>query len=187
MTDRTVHRLVLLLTVTVFVLLAANVGLFWRMRQLQGSITRFIQSMAQASQPPAALAAGNTAPTFELASTAGDLVSLEQFAGRPLLLGFSSTSCSACEVMYPALRTLQEAHPDLALVLVSEGPEEANRQLASHQGFSFPILAWQDEVARAYEVPGTPYFFAIDHGGVIRAAGTASSAPALEALLDAVG
>ena len=110
------------------------------------------------------------------------MVSLEDFAGREVLLVFSSTQCPACTEMYPNLRAFSERERDVQVVMISRSSVEANRQLMEEQGFGFPILTWQDTVAREYQVPGTPFFYVINGEGVIANVGFAGTLEQLEAL-----
>jgi len=66
--------------------------------------------------------------------------------------------------------------------MISRGTTDENRQLVEEQGFGFPVLTWQDTVAREYQVPGTPFFYVIDREGVIVNAGFAGTLEQLEAL-----
>ncbi len=50
---------------------------------------------------------------------------------------------------------------------------------------SFPILTWEDAVAREYQVPGTPFFYVIDRKGLIASKGFVGSLRELENLVEA--
>jgi peroxiredoxin len=69
--------------------------------------------------------------------------------------------------------------------MISRGSSEENRRLVQNEGLTFPILAWEDDVVKAYQVPGTPFFYAIDGRGVIASRGPANSLPQLEDLVKA--
>lgn len=178
-TDKT-DKLLLLLMGIVILLMVMNLGLFLRMNQLQSQVIQALQPF----QRPTGLTAGTQAPSFHLADTEGRLVSLPDFAGQRVLLAFSATACRACEQMYPVLKRFREQHPDTALLMISRGSPEENRRLIE-EGLTFPILAWQDDVAGAYQVPGTPFFYAIDGRGVIAAQGFANSLEQLEEMVKA--
>lgn len=47
---------------------------------------------------------------------------------------------------------------------------------------SFPILMWEDAVARDYQVPGTPFFYVIDRDAMIANTGFAGTLDQLEVL-----
>ncbi|MBC8254987.1 MAG: hypothetical protein H8E35_13320 [Ardenticatenia bacterium] len=72
-------------------------------------------------------------------------------------------------------------------MMISRGPVEENRQLVEEQGFDFPVLAWDDAVARDYQVPGTPFFYVIDREGMIANTGFAGTLEQLEVLVEGGG
>jgi len=179
-TDKT-DKLLLMLMSIVILLLVMNLGLFLRMNQLQSQVIQALQSF----QRPTGLTAGTQAPPFSLADVNGKTVSLQDFSGQRVLLAFSATACPACQQMYPALRRFHESHPDIALLMISRGSSEENRRLVQNEGLTFPILAWEDDVVKAYQVPGTPYFYVVDDQGVIAAQGFANSLEQLEEMVKA--
>ena len=97
-------------------------------------------------------------------------------------LVFSSIQCPACVEIFPYLKTFSESEGDVQVVMISQGSAEENRQLVEEQSFDFPVLTWEDAVARDYQVPGTPFFYVVDGEGVIANAGFAGTLEQLEAL-----
>lgn len=83
---------------------------------------------------------------ISLPDTGGQMVSLADFAGREVLLVFSSIQCSACAEMHPYLGVFSQRHPDAAVLMLSRGAAEENQSLVEAQGYAFPILAWDNEV-----------------------------------------
>lgn len=175
-----------LLMATVVVLLVANLGLFLRVNQFQERVLRAVEGVAVASGPalPAGLEAGTPAPAVSLQTPAGDPVSLDDFQGSPVLVMFSSVSCPACQEMVPELSRFEARNPDLPLLVISRGTPDENRALVADNGLGATVAQWEDEVARRYRVPGTPFFYFVDAGGVIRRSGFAISAAELEDLAD---
>lgn len=173
--------LILMLMGVVILLMVANLSLFVRMNQLQSHVIQALQPF----QRPAGLAVGTQAPPFNLVDTEGRMVSLQEFSGKRVLLVFSSTTCPACQQMYPFLKHFHEVHPDITVLMISRGSEEENQLLAQDERLTFPILAWQDRVAKAYQVPGVPFFYLIDSRGMIASKGIASSLEQLEELVKA--
>ncbi len=180
------ETLVLMLAGIVTLLTVAVLALFLRTISLENRLLTAIQSL-QAPSVPAGLATGAEAPGFQLLDLQGKTVSLTDYAGRQVLLAFTSTQCSACTAAYPAIETFSTARSDVQVVLVSRGTADQNRQLAEDQGFTFPVLTWDDEVAQNYKVPGTPFFYLIGGDGVIRDSGFANTLEQLEALTEGQG
>ena len=174
-----------LLTGIVIVLMVMNLGLFLRMNQLQQEILQTLLPFQQASQRPESLPTGTQAPPFSLLDVDEQMVSLDDFSGESVVLIFSSTTCSACQDIYPSLKEFNERHPELAFLVISKGSDEENQNLAKQQGFAFPVLGLQDDVAKAYQVSAIPFFYLIDGEGVIVSGGFISSLEQLESLADA--
>ncbi|MCS7283315.1 MAG: TlpA family protein disulfide reductase [Anaerolineae bacterium] len=174
--------LLLLLTGIVLLLMVALIGLFLRMEQLQRELLAALEPLRQAPNP-SGLSPGTKAPAFTLPDLSGQPVSLEAFAGREVLLVFASPDCPACREMYPHLQAFARKHPEMAVVMVSLGSGEENRQVAQEQGFAFPVLEGNEEVMTTYRVPGTPYFYVLDGEGVILRWGFAVREEQIEALV----
>jgi hypothetical protein len=103
-------------------------------------------------------AVGEPAP---LASPAG--------YGAPMtLVAFTSPSCTACEVLRPALATVTRQYREVAVVEVSLGPETT------------PVF-------RAFNVADTPYVVAVDGEGIARGTGVVNTLEQVEELLALAG
>ncbi len=59
-------------------------------------------------------------PSARLFHLDGGSLDLASFRGRPLLLNFWATWCSACRIELPALDQLRESRKDLTIIAVSE-------------------------------------------------------------------
>jgi methylamine dehydrogenase accessory protein MauD len=170
----------------VILLMIAIIGLFIRMNQLQSQVLAALAPLRiEVAGQEMGLEIGTEAPDFTLPDTAGRMVSLDDFAGRRVLLAFSSPRCPACREMYPHLKAFSEDREDVQVVMISLGSAEENRQLREKQGFGFPVLTWDDKVAQDYEVPGTPFFYVIDGEGVITSKGFANTLEQLKQLVKA--
>ena len=179
--------LILMLMGIVILLMVTIVGLFLRMNQLQREVLAAVVPLRVEAirRDSRGLEVGMQAPDFTLPDAAGQMVSLDDFAGQRVLLAFSSTDCRACTEMYPHLTAFSENRPDVQVVMISRGSAEENQQLVQAQGFTFPVLAWDDSVARGYQVPGTPFFYVIDREGVITSKGFANTLEQLKELVRA--
>lgn len=167
-----------LLLLTVVALVVVDAGLLLRLSRLQERVDAL--TAAGPAPAPMGLEAGTPAPGFALESEDGERVELAAFRGEPVLLMFSSVTCPACTRLYPQVRRFRQENPGLSLVMISRGAPEDHLRLRREQGFDSPILRWEDEVARAYEVPGTPFFTLVDAAGVVARTGFAGSAEEIE-------
>lgn len=180
------NTLVLMLMGIIVLLMVAIIGLFVRMNQLQNQILMSLASLQTGEAQVIGLAVGTHAPAFTLPNVDGSMISLQDFVGQRILLGFSSIQCPACAQMYPGLKAFSRQGHNIQIILISRGALEENQQLVEAQGFSFPVLTLtQDdlEVGQDYEVPGTPFFYVINERGVVCNAGFASTQEHLESLV----
>lgn len=145
-------------------------------------------AMAQAEESRG-LDAGTEAPDFSLLDSQGEQVSLADFADRKVMLVFSSDECKYCKLMYPELERLHSSgeYADVEVVLMQIGstPEE-NEALRQETGFDFPVLAADQQVFSAYEVPGTPFSTLVSESGTVVAGGHAGNYEAMTRLLGSV-
>jgi peroxiredoxin len=180
MSETKTNVLVVMLIGIVILLMLAIVGLFIRMNQLQSVVLAAMEPYQDVTQESSGLEVETPAPTFTLKNTEGEMISLEDYSGQKVLLVFSSTKCPFCLESYPKLKTFSEQHKEMQVVMISMGTEEENRALASEQGFTFPILAWENTVATDYLIPGTPFLYVIDERSMVADRGPASLLEELE-------
>ena len=106
---------------------------------------------------------GQPAPLFTKDAVDGTPVDLAGLRGRITLLHFWGTSCGACKLIYPDLRSLFQEYSvnDLALVGLSYDQDpESLRSTIREQRFTWPQICegngWKDEVFRLYNVRFAP-------------------------------
>ena len=120
------------------------------------------------------LSLGTPAPPFSLPEPlTGRSVSLEDYAGRALLVMFICNHCPYVQHVRPGLVQLgRDYHDtDLGMVAISandaeaypdDAPDRLAREARTH-GYPFPYLYDQSQqVARAYRAACTPDFFLFD-------------------------
>jgi len=115
------------------------------------------------------LAAGTTAPDFQLPDLDGRQRTLAEFRGRPVLLVFSDPDCGPCQALAPQLVGLQAQRADqLQVLLVSRGELAENRDQARAHRLTFPVLLQQGwRVSKEYAMFATPVAYLIDARGTI--------------------
>ncbi len=183
MNETKTNVLLLMLMGIVILLMVTIIGLFIRMNQLQNNVVAALEFLGAVSEPPG-LEKGTKAPEFSLPDVRGQTVTLGDFAGQGVLLVFSSTRCPACAELSPNLKTFSEEMDEMQVVMISRGSVEENQQLVEEQGFGFPVLIWDDGVARDYKVPGTPFLYVINESGVVVSRGFANSLGQLKKLAE---
>ncbi|MDF1501116.1 MAG: redoxin domain-containing protein [Anaerolineales bacterium] len=182
MSDRAVLRVLLVLVTAILLLFLANVTLFIRVNTLQSEVLEALKPFQRNMGLPVAA----KAPEFELANTNGEKITLSGYLGHRILIAFTSTTCGACEEIYPEIRRFSESESDTIVLMISKGSMEENRQMRAEQGFRFPVLTWTDEVSAAYQVPGTPFFYVVNSEGAVGQAGFAGSLEQLREMVHAV-
>ncbi|HOG45954.1 MAG TPA: TlpA disulfide reductase family protein [Anaerolineae bacterium] len=184
-----VETLLLLLMGITILLMLAIVGLFVRMNQLQTQVLAALQSVQGANSPDAwqreALQPGEMAPAFSLPDMTGAAVSLQEFAGRRVLLAFTSPSCPGCVQALPALRAFSEKHQDVQVLVVMQGTEEDTRKLIEEQQLDLTVVRGDAKTAASFKVRGVPFFYFVGETGHIIGSGFANTVEQLEGIVSA--
>ena len=102
--------------------------------------------------------------------------------GEAQLLLFVSPGCMVCEQVLPSVEAVARAGDLSPLVVTDVDREEAALAFATRRPAA-PIIA-SVEIARTYEVPGTPFVVALDERGIVRAKGTVNNLEQMEGLVD---
>ena len=115
------------------------------------------------------LSRGTTAPAFTLPLADGDeVISLDAYSGRRLLLVFSDPHCGPCGVLMPELVSLHHRTPDIEILVISRGKLEAVRSEFAARPVTFPVAVQKSwEVSRRYAMFATPIAYLIDEAGVL--------------------
>jgi len=142
---------------------------------------------AQQAAEPAGPTPGSIAPEFTLPDLAGQAVSLAslQQGGLPLMLVFTSPSCTPCTRLMPDIaRWQREAGNRLRTVVVARGDRVVNAVKANDAGVSGVLLQQEREIATAYGATSTPSAIVVLPDGRIGSP-LARGATAVRALADA--
>ncbi len=120
----------------------------------------------------AAAADVKTAPGFALKDLTGNRVTLDEFRGKVVVLGFWATWCVPCREEMPSLQRLYEEFKDagLTVLAVSIDPSASVvRSFAAEKGLTFPVLLDPDKEVYFddYAVHVLPTSFLIDRNGNI--------------------
>ncbi len=113
---------------------------------------------------------GRPAPVFALPDLDGQIVSLEELRGKPVLINFWATWCQPCLVEHPVLQAGAERYRDQVhfLGVVYQDDPQAIRRFVERRGAWGPSLVDDGvKVALAYGVYGAPETFFIDRQGTI--------------------
>jgi cytochrome c biogenesis protein CcmG/thiol:disulfide interchange protein DsbE len=118
------------------------------------------------------LMAGKQAPRFQMKRLDTDeVVKLESFIGRPIVLNFWATWCGPCKLEHPVLEwAFGKWGTDVVFLgIVFEDTEENTKRFLRENGGSFPqLFDPRSTVAVDFAVSGVPETYFIDRQGVIR-------------------
>jgi len=109
-------------------------------------------------QQPRGLPLGAPAPSFELPTLSGQLVSLDMLhSNQKAVLVFSDPNCKPCTALLPDIARWQRDHGErVRIVLVSRGAEKINRAKVKQYGIRELLLQKDHEVAELYGTTLTP-------------------------------
>ena len=138
------------------------------------------------SSATAAPQIGKLAPDFQLPNLDGQVVTLSDLRGKPVLINFWATWCLPCREEMPYLQQIYDEWTGKGLVLlaidIGETPDTV-KEFMQEYDLSMPVLLDTSQgVAQRYNITGIPTTFLIDTDGIIRAKviGAFPSAAAIE-------
>lgn len=109
------------------------------------------------------------APEWTLKDAQGKEVSLKDYDGKVLILHFWATWCPYCKRLQPGLDKLYKEYKEQGVELISisfaEDEGAQPQKSIDDRGHHFKTLLHGDEVAKMYQVSGTPTTFFIDKKG----------------------
>ncbi len=105
------------------------------------------------------------APDFSLVDTKGQRVALADLRGKPAVLYFWATWCTACKLTSPGIDAFARAHPEVPVLGIAEDePADLTAYLADTPR-SFRTALANRAITRAYRVRALPTTIALDAQG----------------------
>ncbi len=130
-------------------------------------------AVRDASNPDLPVAVGQTTPGLALPDSAGRVVTLAAYRGRPVILNFWATWCIPCRQEMPLLQQAYETHQHTGLAVLGISQDEPNRSQVvraywARAGLTFPTLLDSDGMAaKRYRVFILPSTIFMDAQGMV--------------------
>ena len=143
--------------------------LILRLDELENRLAATSTPQGHQGQQLQGLPLGAPAPSFELPTLSGQLISLDVLhSNKKAVLIFSDPNCSPCTALLPDIAGWQRDHADgVRVVLVSRGAEKVNRARVKQYGIRELLLQRDREVAALYGAIATPSAVLIASDGSI--------------------
>lgn len=156
-------------------LIIVLVSIFAMMAGFYLSAKHFAEPVQQVPLPANGDLVGSQMPYFELSNNQGEMVSVEGFRGKTILINFWATWCAPCREEMPMLVDLQSMHAGRGLQVVGIALDDAKvvKNFVDTFGISYPILVGEADVFNVSSAFGNqegvlPFSVLIDRQGVIR-------------------
>ena len=110
------------------------------------------------------------ATDFQLETLEGETYTLSAMSGKVVLLDVGASWCGFCDLVIPEVKTVYEyfsKSDDIVIWGISDGdtPEKAQKSIDEHQPPWPVLLDPQQQVSKAYQIEGFPFFILIDRAG----------------------
>ena len=110
------------------------------------------------------------ATDFQLETLEGEIYSLSEMAGKVVLLDVGASWCGPCNISIPEVKTVYKhfsKNDDVIIWGINDGetPEKVRKSLDEHQQPWPVLLDRSQQLRRAYQIKGIPFFIVIDKTG----------------------
>ena len=116
---------------------------------------------------------GDPAPDFALAEVDGNIVSLLDLHGRPVIINFWATWCAPCRLEMPELQAAYQSYQDDKLAILAINREETAEEVAAYfqelQLTFTPLLDEEAVIANLYQVFNMPTTYFVNPDGLVTA------------------
>jgi len=137
---------------------------------IAGIIIIYLLAASRESARPKAIV-GLDAPLFQLKDINDKIWKLADLRGKVVLLNFWASWCESCLAVNSSIQSLlnteQESNIVYISILYKDDPSKA-REYLKKNGFDFPVLIDNQNIARTYGIGGVPETFIINKKGVIK-------------------
>jgi len=111
------------------------------------------------------------APDFTLRDLQGNLVSLEAYRGKPVVLNFWATWCGPCKIEIPSFSKFAANNPNIPVLGIAiDGTADELRQARKNLDINYRILMGSNSVQDAYGVESVPTTIIVAPDGKVSSA-----------------
>jgi len=97
----------------------------------------------------------------------GTTFTIEEFAGKPVLLHFWATWCPICDLQKNSVQSITQDYPVITIASWSEGKTEVAAYMHENQ-LTFPVMLDNSgKLAQSFGLKGVPASFILDSNGEI--------------------
>lgn len=115
---------------------------------------------------------GSLAPGFSLENIHGEVISLNETLGQPVLINFWATWCAPCRIEMPFIQDRFERYQEDGLAVLAvdfDEPKEDVRFFGEELDLTFELLLDPGgKIQSLYRILGYPTSFFVDRDGLIR-------------------
>ena len=114
----------------------------------------------------------NTAPDFSVLDYEGNIVSLSDFYGKPIIINFWASWCGPCRGEMPVFEELYKEFGEevvFMMINLTDGKSEtvsSVKEFITDEGYTFPVyFDTEDSASTAYSINPIPHTFVINKNG----------------------
>ncbi len=163
------YKKLVIIVVGIWIGVALGVLLLWAL-SASGRIALGLPGSSSVGQAQS-VAGDQPAPGFVLENLAGDQITLDQYAGKVVVLNYWATWCGPCIREIPMFQQYHQAYsPDLVILGINaqEQPQEVKEFLEQIEVSYEILLDTTGKVLRGYKVIVLPATVFIDEKGILR-------------------
>jgi len=165
------NKLVVGLAISILVILVINnIYLLVKIFQFQSILSNL------ASPPSYGLAVGSIAPELSVSDINGSENNLYHLLEKDYnLLLFFSPDCAACLNFLPEIDKFSKEFEAVNIIVISKGDPKQINEVFSNFSTEVQFILWDENLAGAFEVIGTPFIYLISNEKEVLVAGLSTS------------
>jgi thiol-disulfide isomerase/thioredoxin len=149
---------------------ALIIGAVWFIERPGAATSQAITLTANAAGPAPRI--DQPAPEFNMRTLDGKVVSLSDYKGKPVWIGFWASWCPPCRAENPDIEAMYQKYKDQGLVILAPAIGEDSNTVSGYvkrTGLTFTVgVDETTQLAANYRIVGIPTHFFIDRDGVVR-------------------